>query len=237
MKILTQGRYATIASTAALVVALGGTSYAAVMITGHDIKNGTLTTKDVKNHNLKLKDLSTEAKAHLKGHTGAMGAQGPAGPEGSPGAQGVRGPIGPSNAWSVRNDDDTVLTGPAKTVLTLALPAGSYVVNARATGYRISGTGVAQVACQLLDDSDFDSTVATIPSGGAVNQYQGVALQFAITRSAPTTVTMSCYDNGLTANTAVYRKKLTAFQVGTLTSTVGPDVAKAGHDHATAVRP
>jgi hypothetical protein len=47
MKLFNQARYATIASTAALVVALGGTSYAAVLITSGDIKDGTIQTKDV----------------------------------------------------------------------------------------------------------------------------------------------------------------------------------------------
>jgi hypothetical protein len=47
MKLFTQGRYATVASTAALVVALGGTSYAAALITTGDIKDGTIQTVDI----------------------------------------------------------------------------------------------------------------------------------------------------------------------------------------------
>ena len=47
MKLFTNGRYAAIASTAALVVALGGTSYAAAQITSGDIKDGTIQTKDL----------------------------------------------------------------------------------------------------------------------------------------------------------------------------------------------
>lgn len=47
MKLFTQGRYATVASTAALVVALGGTSYAAAQITSLDIKDGTIQTQDI----------------------------------------------------------------------------------------------------------------------------------------------------------------------------------------------
>ncbi len=47
MKLFTQGRYATVASTAALIVALGGTSYAAVKITSADIKDGTIQTQDI----------------------------------------------------------------------------------------------------------------------------------------------------------------------------------------------
>ena len=44
-------------SVAALVVALGGTGYAAATIDGGDVKNQSLTGKDVKNGSLKAKDL------------------------------------------------------------------------------------------------------------------------------------------------------------------------------------
>jgi hypothetical protein len=47
MKLFRSGSYATVASTAALVVALGGTSYAAAQITSGDIKDGTIQTKDI----------------------------------------------------------------------------------------------------------------------------------------------------------------------------------------------
>src|SRR5690242_6305020 len=47
MKLFTSGRYATVASTFALVVALGGTSYAAAQITSNNIKDGTIQTKDL----------------------------------------------------------------------------------------------------------------------------------------------------------------------------------------------
>jgi hypothetical protein len=47
MKLFTSGRYATVASTFALVVALGGTSYAAAQITSANIKDGTIQTRDV----------------------------------------------------------------------------------------------------------------------------------------------------------------------------------------------
>jgi hypothetical protein len=46
-KLFRSGTYATVASTAALVVALGGTSYAAAKITSSDIKDGTIQTKDL----------------------------------------------------------------------------------------------------------------------------------------------------------------------------------------------
>ena len=47
MKLFTSSRYAAVASTAALVVALGGTSYAASQIGGNDIRNGSVGKADL----------------------------------------------------------------------------------------------------------------------------------------------------------------------------------------------
>ena len=57
MRIFTSGRYAAVTSTLALVVALGGVSYAAVVVTGDNIQNGTVTTKDVKEQDPEVQGL------------------------------------------------------------------------------------------------------------------------------------------------------------------------------------
>jgi len=44
--------YANVMATIAVFVALGGTTYAAVTITGRDVKDGSLTGKDVKRNSL-----------------------------------------------------------------------------------------------------------------------------------------------------------------------------------------
>lgn len=44
--------YANVMATIALFIALGGTTYAAVTITGRDVKDGSLTGKDVKRNSL-----------------------------------------------------------------------------------------------------------------------------------------------------------------------------------------
>jgi hypothetical protein len=46
-----------VVALAALFVALSGSAYAALVITGHNIKNGTVTGADVKNHSLASKDI------------------------------------------------------------------------------------------------------------------------------------------------------------------------------------
>jgi hypothetical protein len=47
-------RYANVTATLALVVALGGTSYAVTQVTGKDVKNGSLSGKDIKKKSVPL---------------------------------------------------------------------------------------------------------------------------------------------------------------------------------------
>jgi hypothetical protein len=83
--------HGTAVAYVALFAALGGTAYAAVTVTGKNIKNGTITGKDVKNRSLGSSKLSPTAVSSL---TGARGPEGPQGPQGERGLQGPPGPIG-----------------------------------------------------------------------------------------------------------------------------------------------
>jgi hypothetical protein len=109
--------YANVVATLALFIALGGTSYAALTITGKNVKNGSLTGADVKNGSLTGADVKNnsltggdirngslrsadfkagELPAGRPGDPGPQGPAGPAGPEGPRGPQGERGPAGAS---------------------------------------------------------------------------------------------------------------------------------------------
>lgn len=81
---------AVIVAALALIVSAGAGATASLMITGKQIKDGSVTTKDVKNRSLKVKDLSAKARNKLRGATG------PAGPRGATGATGATGPAGPT---------------------------------------------------------------------------------------------------------------------------------------------
>ena len=88
-------RHTTAVAYLALFAALGGSAYAAVTVTGKQIKDGTITGKDVKNRSLGSGKLSASALGSLAGERGPAGPQGPAGPKGDPGKQG---PIGAAGA-------------------------------------------------------------------------------------------------------------------------------------------
>lgn len=51
--------YANVMATVALFIALGGSSYAAVEITGKDVRNGSLTGADIRDHSLTAADVET----------------------------------------------------------------------------------------------------------------------------------------------------------------------------------
>ncbi len=64
-------RYANVAATLALVVALGGTGYAAATIGTGDIKNNAVTSAKIKNKNVKATDLRGNSvnSAKIKNNT------------------------------------------------------------------------------------------------------------------------------------------------------------------------
>ena len=112
--------YGGVTATIALFAALGGTSYAAIAITGSDIRNGTLTGADLKNESVKGKDIDDGTLTGRDVRTGSIGTSDiddgsllagdfkagelPSGPAGPAGPQG---PGGMSDAV-VRRADLTV---------------------------------------------------------------------------------------------------------------------------------
>ena len=87
-------RHTTAVAYLALFVALGGSAYAAVTVTGKQIKDGTVTGRDVKNRSLGTSKLSPSAVSSLIGKPGPAGPQGDRGPQGPAGATGPRGETG-----------------------------------------------------------------------------------------------------------------------------------------------
>lgn len=96
--------YANITASIALFLALGGTAFAAIVVTGANVRNSTLTGLDVKNYTLGTADLSAAAKRSFKGATG---------PAGATGITGLRGPTGPTGPKG-----DTGANGAAAEVVT-----------------------------------------------------------------------------------------------------------------------
>jgi hypothetical protein len=104
---------------AALLVAGSGAGAAATLITGAQIKDGSITGKDVKDRSLGSAELKVSSfrgppgprglrglpgEAGSRGPQGAQGPQGPQGQQGQPGAAGI-------NLWAVVAVDGTLARG------------------------------------------------------------------------------------------------------------------------------
>lgn len=116
--------------SAVLVVGASGGAVAGAMITGAQIKNGTVTTLDVKDGNLKAKDLSAAARSSLKGLQGDPGADGVQGPQGVPGPQGDPGPS-TIPGYELLFQDEAVTANNAAS-LEVSCPAGKKVLGTSA---------------------------------------------------------------------------------------------------------
>ena len=72
--------YANVVATLALFIALGGSSYAALTITGKNVRNGSLTGKDIKRNSLTGRQiregrLDTVPRARNSARVGGLTAQ------------------------------------------------------------------------------------------------------------------------------------------------------------------
>jgi hypothetical protein len=95
IKLRSRLTYANVVSTVCLFAVLGGTSYAALLITGKDVKDSSLTGKDIKDRSLLGKDFARgQLPAGARGPAGPKGDQGPQGLQGLQGLQGAQGEQG-----------------------------------------------------------------------------------------------------------------------------------------------
>jgi hypothetical protein len=65
---------AFIVAVLALIVALGGTSYAAITVTGAQIRDGSITTRDIRDRSLRAEDFRDRLPAGRKGKQADAGA-------------------------------------------------------------------------------------------------------------------------------------------------------------------
>lgn len=95
--------YANVVASIALFVALGGTSYAAIKITGSNVRDGSLTGRDIKNSSIAGADIKNSSIASADIKDGSLVKQdfksgelvaGAAGAPGAPGQKGDKGDAG-----------------------------------------------------------------------------------------------------------------------------------------------
>lgn len=89
--------YANVVASLALFAALGGSSYAALSITGKQVRDGSLSGRDVHDASLTGRDVRDRSLMAQDFKAGQLAA-GTQGPKGEPGAPGLVGPKGDPGA-------------------------------------------------------------------------------------------------------------------------------------------
>ena len=172
--------YANVTATIALFLALGGTSYAALTVTGKNVKNSSLTGADIKRSSLTTSDIKNRsllAKDFKAGQlpTVAQGTQGPQGPRGE------TGPRGPSDMFTSFLETGSALqvrssTDPPtfSTVATVNSDNGEFFVFSNLVARNTSSSTVI-VRCEVTafwTGDVVDSMLATLAPGA----YAALAL-------------------------------------------------------------
>jgi hypothetical protein len=177
-------RHTTAVAYLALFAALGGSAYAAVTVTGKNIKNGTITGKDVKNRSLGTGKLSATALSSLTGQRGPegpqgpqgqRGPQGPAGPIGETGPQGPAGPEGPAGAQGQPGPPGVtgyvVVSTPVADATTINGGKNGRVGVVCPGGRKVLGGGVAHYLDENADARIVESTPADSGTGWTALVY------------------------------------------------------------------
>jgi hypothetical protein len=204
------------AALAALVIlALSGTAIAAK-------KYVITSSKQIKPRTIQVKNLSKKARHKLRGATGPRGAAGATGATGAKGATGATGPIGPSDGYT----DQFTTAVPLEedqtnhTLLSVDVPAGSYIVHARLQGITVTDPDGPpgnnyRYDCVLGDTTGgtIENWIARVGMTADVESY--LPYEGGTTLSTPGSIQLNCAaGNGhpLTAQSG----SLTAIRVGAL---------------------
>jgi hypothetical protein len=219
MKALPRISPALVVASVALVVALGGTTYAAISLPARSVgtpqlKPDAVTSPKVKNGTLKRIDFA--AGEVPDGPRGAQGPAGRKGDTGATGAAGAAGPQGPSSGYVDTNDGPiNVGTSGDTRLATLAIPQpGKYVIWAKVWLIRPMAGQATSGACRLVADGLEDVQWWSAPTG------LGAGVANLITREFTQAGTINYYCNASGASTA-YQAKIAAIQVASLTASLG----------------
>lgn len=169
---------ATVIACIALLVALGGTSVAAVRLARNSVgtaqlRNNAVTSPKVKNHSLLRVDFANgQIPAGPRGPAGPPGAAGPAGARGPTGPAGAQGPPGAAAAWALVSGSGGLIAGSAGVTVQHPSTGNYYVVFTSAV------TGHALLATQAYRDTDGfprGGILATSCGGGTEGSTCGVS--------------------------------------------------------------
>lgn len=155
-----------------------------------------------------------------KGDTGATGPQGPVGANGVSGAQGPTGPtgpIGPSNGYGANAflDITNLGTNDWTKLVSLSLPAGSYVINWSTPIANVSGaTNYSTATCSLFDGTT--QLGQSMVSGSANNQRLPMFSTWVYSSLSPIDLSLKCIAYYTNTVMLIENANLTAIKVGAI---------------------
>jgi hypothetical protein len=194
-------RYADVAATLALMVALGGTSYAVTALPRNSVgakqlKPDSVTSSKVLNGSLLAKDF---AKGQLP--RGAAGATGAPGIQGQSGPQGLPGPVAVFTGHTPSGSFPPSVGSGGMHLATVQLAAGSYLLYGNVI-FNSTHASPQTMTCGLgapgYDPdgnarSQIDKEVIFLGPSGTGSISAAGAIQLAL----PTTATLTCYEAGV----------------------------------------
>jgi hypothetical protein len=164
--------YSNVAATLALFLALGGTSYAALTITGSNVRNGTLTGSDIKDSSLQSKDVKNSSLLAKDFKSGEL----PAGPQGDPGPQGPQGEPGAPGAPGATNvvarRTNVVIADGAQDDATASCQAGEVAVGG---GASITDSSVPNTTA-VVWDTPLEADESLPEAGETATQWQALGV-------------------------------------------------------------
>jgi hypothetical protein len=183
-RIFGEGRYANVTATMALVLALGGTSYAAIKLPANSV-----TTKTVKDRSLLSKDFK---RGQIP--AGKQGAAGPAGPQGVPGAAGAAGAA--AGAYKATQAGPAFTPNASQPVDSLGLPGGgNWVVTVKFIATNTGADG--SISCSLQIDGVVKDTLGAsgtdFGAGGSAHTLTGAGAGSTAALVCTTTATAGNY--------------------------------------------
>jgi len=160
-RIFGNGSYANVTATLALVIALGGTSYAAIKL-----PKNSVTSAIVKDRSLLKKDFRPGQLP-----AGKRGPAGPAGPAGDAGAGGAGG--GGAAVFNRAEGADALVPGAGDQVIQgMNLPAGNWVVTAKFIAENATAVAGGVLSCRLMLGG---AVIDTLGPGVGIDFDQGAA--------------------------------------------------------------
>jgi hypothetical protein len=224
--------FANVVSVIALFVALGGSSYAALKVTGKNVKNSSLTGADVRNNSLTGADVKNIGTADIKNHSllpeDLKDGQALRGGKGDKGDTGAQGSTGPSDVYYVTRQNIAHLWyigNPTPTTVTsLSLPAGQFLVEAHLVLVNFNDFPTITRCHIRAGGTDFPST-ASKPgvnnNTGENSPIEQMAMSAPLSLTAPDTAVLICTPDPILYSIRPYVEsvRMYAIKTGNLVST------------------